>query len=223
MVGSLPRVAHRSDATLVVLNGVRLKGLASGRVLADLTGLEPAEIEGALAELAAADLVVERSGRVSGWAATPAGRQEHQRRLAFDLRTAGCRRELEESYGAFMELNAELLATCTAWQVRDDSASRLNDHSDLIYDQQVLKRLAMVDDAIQPTCERIASLMERMALYGSRLAEARRRVEEGQLDWFARPLLDSYHSVWFELHEDFLMTLGFERAAAHPEPGRGRP
>ena len=34
----------------------------------------------------------------------------------------------------------------------------------------------------------------------------------GEGDWFDKPLTDSYHTVWFELHEDLLATLGLERA-----------
>ena len=32
-----------------------------------------------------------------------------------------------------------------------------------------------------------------------------------------KPMIDSYHSVWFELHEDLLATLGIERGS-EPEP-----
>ena len=28
-----------------------------------------------------------------------------------------------------------------------------------------------------------------------------------------KPMIDSYHSVWFELHEDLLATLGIERGS----------
>ena len=212
----MPRVAHRSDPALVVLNGVRLKGLVSAPLLADATGLSGTDVQAALAELAGAGLVTERSGRVSGWSVTPTGREEHKRSLAADLATAACRDGLEESYAAFMGLNAELLATCTAWQVFEAGGNRPNDHSDADYDAAVMARLGRVDDGIQPTCQRIGGLMERLAGYGRRLSTARRRVEEGDWDWFTRPLFDSYHSVWFELHEDFLMTLALERASSPP-------
>ena len=33
----------------------------------------------------------------------------------------------------------------------------------------------------------------------------------GDTRFVASPRVDSYHSVWFELHEDLLATLGFER------------
>jgi hypothetical protein len=31
--------------------------------------------------------------------------------------------------------------------------------------------------------------------------------------------MDSYHTVWFELHEDLLATLGLERGAGAPPEG----
>ena len=39
------------------------------------------------------------------------------------------------------------------------------------------------------------------------------RVTEGDRDWFTKPTIDSYHTVWFELHEDLLATLGLERSS----------
>jgi pyruvate, orthophosphate dikinase len=39
-----------------------------------------------------------------------------------------------------------------------------------------------------------------------------KRVEAGEGDWFAKPVMPSFHTVWFELHEDLLTTLGLERS-----------
>ena len=38
------------------------------------------------------------------------------------------------------------------------------------------------------------------------------RIRGGDLDWFTKPMIDSYHTVWFELHENLLATLGIQRA-----------
>ena len=35
----------------------------------------------------------------------------------------------------------------------------------------------------------------------------------GDTDWFTKPMIPSYHTVWFELHEDLLATLGIERGS----------
>ena len=44
-------------------------------------------------------------------------------------------------------------------------------------------------------------------------AEALRRVRAGEHDWFTKPVIESYHTVWFELHEDLLASLGLDRSS----------
>jgi pyruvate,orthophosphate dikinase len=44
-------------------------------------------------------------------------------------------------------------------------------------------------------------------------------VADGSHEWIARPTIDSYHTVWFELHEHLLATLGRTRTDERtPEP-----
>jgi hypothetical protein len=50
----------------------------------------------------------------------------------------------------------------------------------------------------------------RFALYGTRLTTALDRVLGGNPAYVA-DTLDSYHTVWFQLHEDLLVTLGISR------------
>jgi hypothetical protein len=59
----------------------------------------------------------------------------------------------------------------------------------------------------------LGALLDRFGRYEDRLSAAVARVEAGDHDWFTKPLIDSYHTVWFELHEDLLSTLGKERAS----------
>ena len=72
--------------------------------------------------------------------------------------------------------------------------------------------MGAIDDAVQPVCRDLAAALERFDGYGERLASARKKVEGGDTDWFTKPLIDSYHTVWFELHEDLLATLGIDRS-----------
>ena len=82
-------------------------------------------------------------------------------------------------------------------------------------------RLAKVDSAAQPICDELADALARFGNYGRRLAAARARVEAGEHDWMTKPMIDSYHSVWFELHEDLLATLGIERGSEPNEVEEG--
>ena len=97
----------------------------------------------------------------------------------------------------------------------------LNDHAAAAHDDAVIARLGALDDAAQPVCQELAAVLDRFRTYGPRLNAARRRLESGERDWFTRPLIESYHTVWFELHEDLLCTLGIERSKEGPM-NRGR-
>jgi hypothetical protein len=51
-------------------------------------------------------------------------------------------------------------------------------------------------------------------VYRVRLAEAYDQVLAGQHEYVSGVRIDSYHTVWFELHEDLLRMLGREREEA---------
>ena len=201
-----------SEARLLVFHGLRLGGFVEPEVVAARYGLPTAEVAELLSSALDAGLARRRDGRVSGWLLTAEGRTEGEQLLAAELDGAGARPTVAGAYERFMQINKELLAACTAWQVRDEGAGTLNDHSDAAYDAQVIARLGEVDGAVQPICAELAATLERFGSYGPRLAEARARVEGGDVDWFTKPMIDSYHTVWFELHEDLLATLGIERS-----------
>ena len=54
---------------------------------------------------------------------------------------------------------------------------------------------------------------ERRKHRGDDLRSALERLVDGDTDWFTKPTIPSYHTVWFELHEDLLVTLGIERSS----------
>jgi pyruvate,orthophosphate dikinase len=54
--------------------------------------------------------------------------------------------------------------------------------------------------------------LPRLADYVSRLDRAAGLVAEGDHGYIASPRVDSYHSVWFELHEDLILLAGRNRA-----------
>ena len=117
--------------------------------------------------------------------------------------------ECARVYEAFLPLNREVLQMCTDWQVRQGGAA--NDHTDAAYDWAVIGRLDALDDRVGPLVRRLAESDERFAPYRERLRAARRRVADGEHDWLTSPRVDSYHTVWMELHEALLAALGLER------------
>ncbi|HVF33329.1 MAG TPA: hypothetical protein VM933_09865 [Acidimicrobiales bacterium] len=198
-----------SDPGFLVLHALRLKGFADTSVVASLARMPDDEAARHLEKAAAAGQVTRREGRISGWALTPEGRARHHDLIGAELAGSGARTAIEDSYRRFLAVNNELLAVCTDWQLRD---SVLNDHTDAAYDQQVIARLRSIDERIQPVCGDLGAALERFDDYGPRFATAITKVEAGERDWFAKPMIDSYHTVWFELHEDLLATLGIERS-----------
>ena len=106
-----------------------------------------------------------------------------------------------------------MLAVCTRWQVKDQDAQQLNDHTDPAYDASVLAELAELDAGVQPICAELAGAIDRFAVYGPRFDLALEKLRAGELEWFTKPVMESYHTVWFELHEDLLATLGIDRAS----------
>lgn len=59
--------------------------------------------------------------------------------------------------------------------------------------------------------DRLAAALPRFSGYYQRLEHA---LEQAALDpaWYTTTDRDSFHKVWFELHEDLIATLGLQRA-----------
>jgi hypothetical protein len=125
----------------------------------------------------------------------------------------GSREEAEcaRVYEAFRPLNREVLQLCTDWQMRPGGVP--NDHTDIAYDWSVIDRLAALDERAGPVLQRLGDAEPRFAPYRERLRAARLRVLDGERDWLISPRVDSYHTVWMELHEELLAALGLERGS----------
>lgn len=213
-VGRVTAMAHPSAPELLVLHALRLKGFAETDVVAGATGVDEAAVAASAQALVGAGLVQRRDGKVSGWSLTKDGRADHAARVAAEVDASGQRDVVDAAYRAFLAANGDMLATCTAWQLRDEGATQvINDHSDPQWDAAVLDRLAELDRRVQPVLDLLDGSLDRFAGYRDRFATALARVRAGELEWFTKPVIDSYHTVWFELHEDLLCTLGIERAS----------
>lgn len=194
-------------STDVVLHHLAMKGLADAQALAHCTGLSVADVRAALDALSGDGLTVERSGRLTGFALTAAGRERHSQQIRDDPLWAR-REELHGWYERFESVNTVLKELCTAWQLVD--GERPNDHSDPDYDGRVLAQLASLH-------ERAAALLHeagdaRLARYRDRLTEAARAIAGGDRGRFTEPLSESYHDIWMELHHDLLTSFDRTRA-----------
>ena len=55
---------------------------------------------------------------------------------------------------------------------------------------------------------RLARHLKRLGIYGDLLLSALEKAEDGETAWVSDAQLASYHTVWFEMHEDLLRILG---------------
>lgn len=194
-----------------ILYVLRLKGLASTEALGEATGIDaPAAAEMAFA-LERDGLVCRRAGHIAGWSLTPAGRDLLSRLLAKEQADLSQRSEIEACYRAFLFLDEPFKEVCTAWQLRDRSTLRSNDHSDPDYDAAVIARLTPLHARASAIACDLAEVLRRFRSYKPRMARAYDRLIGGDERWLTTPMIGSYHDVWMELHEDLLMTLGRTR------------
>lgn len=206
-------MSYSSPPAALALLGLRLKGFAPSSQIAALVGVDEDRIDVELSRAASLEQTIYRTGNRTGWALKPKGRIEVERLLSHELDEQGVRLAVRRCYEKFVALNADMLQACTDWQVKDTEARLLNDHADSSYDARVVEQLAVVNAAVQPICADLEGELDRFAIYAPRFSSALVKTQAGDHDWFAAPLQDSYHTVWFELHEDLLATLGIDRAS----------
>jgi hypothetical protein len=142
-----------------------------------------------------------------GYRLTSAG-QERAQQLFADQRAlfTGAPAALLDEFDA---VNVGFKATMTAWQLREGVA---NDHQDVNYDADVLSRLQRVHEEVDGWLAKLNPAAALAALFRARLRRALEQIEAGDRQWLLSPRVDSYHSVWFELHEYLIRLAGRSRA-----------
>ena len=207
-------MAATSSPELLTLHGVRILGMASAGSVARRFGLATDEVEELLLDAEAYGQVSgARFADLTGWGLTDRGRAEDNRRLAEELDAVGAREVVDEAHTAFARLNRRFLDATTRWQVRPTPWDRMaaNDHEDWSWDEKVLTDLAGLGRRLEPLGATLAEALDRFAGYPERYAAALAKVDAGDRKYVDEPRIDSAHTVWFELHEDLLGTLGLER------------
>jgi hypothetical protein len=189
-------------------------GFASATRVAIRYGLDPDMAHELLLDFEAKGWVRHSSfGSSSGWSLTDAGRTENERRLAVELGVAGVRDAVRALHAEFVPLNRRFGTACTDWQIRPTRIDPMafNDHTDWTWDEQVLRRLSSLGQAFAHLCIQLTDCLQRFDGYADRYSSALAKVDTGERRWVDAPELDSCHTVWIQLHEDLLATLGIPR------------
>jgi hypothetical protein len=194
---------------LAVLQGVRLKGRVSPADLAATLGTDLDDITPAVERLAAAGLLTEGATlRI-----TSAGSDRLAALLA-EERAGINSAAMAAAYADFRAVNAHFKRLVTDWQLKGGPGGAPNAHDDADYDAAVLARLDDVHARTMPIIEAAAAQLPRLSAYGTKLVAALDKVRAGETAWLTRPLIDSYHTVWFELHEELIGAVGLTREEA---------
>jgi hypothetical protein len=194
---------------LLALHGLAVKKAGTAAAVADVLGRDESEIAAALDEAAAAGLAIGANGT---YMATPAGREWLDEQYPQAFASLRENPDADAAYERFERINRDLLALFTDWQMMPAGSERVpNDHSDPDYDHKVIDRLGQQHERAQRPLDQFAELDPRLGEYSRRLESAYDKVLAGEIDFVSGARVDSYHTVWFELHEDLLRMLGRER------------
>ncbi len=187
-----------------------LKGMGTAATIAYVLGTAEADVQpvldalindGQAQVLGSGQIVPTASLRddVGQWYEDAAGRL-HQR--------------IEPLMEPFHQTNVAFKELVGQWQLRTvDGREVANDHTDPGYDTQVVGRLrSAIHTDVKLIIAEAALAEPRLVRYLERLEAALAEVEQGQHDMMAHPLKDSYHTVWFELHEELIRLSGRNRA-----------
>jgi pyruvate,orthophosphate dikinase len=200
-----PGAVTRDD----VLAVLAIKGYGSAVGLAEALFTTPDEMRSFLDSLAADSLV---EAAADTFRLAPDGKRVTSQTLAEDRDRWGTDRAVV-ALDSFMVLDQRMKETVTAWQVRDaDGAGTLNDHADPAYDARVLARLEALHADTLAWHRATDAPLTRFRIYIARLERAARLAIGGDPRYIASPRVDSYHSIWFELHEDLILLSGRTRA-----------
>jgi|SRR5581483_3594873 len=116
---------------------------------------------------------------------------------------------VQEAYERFLALDIEVKRAVTDWQLGGYAgASHLDAEGWAIVD-----RVQRVQDRVSPILRRLTPDLPRLAEYRTRLAQALRKLEsDGELAYLSGLTVDSYHTLWWHLHQELLWTLGISRS-----------
>ncbi|TAM12276.1 MAG: hypothetical protein EPN72_05690 [Nevskiaceae bacterium] len=199
-----------NDARLA-LHGLAIKKHGTAASVAEITGLDAATVQQAL-DAAAQNGRVARTGEA--FMLQPAAQVALKMSYAPDYAAQRADTAMQATYDAFEIINRQLKTLMTDWQTLTLAGEQVpNDHSDPGYDEKIIVRLGDLHERAEGILDRFAAGLPRLALYKKLLARALEKAEDGDVAWVSDVRCMSYHTTWFELHEDLIRVLGRTREA----------
>jgi pyruvate,orthophosphate dikinase len=199
-----PQTAPANEGASVtafeVLRVLSLKGLCTAERAAAILGASEATVAAVLEEHGH---LLKPTAR--GMALTADGRAWVMDQLAAER--AGIESAaLEAPFAEFLPLNLRFKELITGAQQSGITAS---DHADW---PALCANMEALAAAFRPIVDATAAVAPRLAAFGPRFDAALAAFCSGDHSMLASPLKDSYHTVWFEYHEELIALTGRDRA-----------
>ena len=192
-----------------VLHAFAVKKFAPIEDAAALTGLDEAQVRALAAEAVAGGRLNEVDGK---YMVTPTAQITLNGVYAKVYAALRGDAGFQGDYEAFERINDDLKQLMTDWQTLTIAGETVaNDHSDPDYDERIISRLGKLHDRAERLLERLARHVPRIGHYSEQLLTALEKAEDGDVRWVSDATIGSYHTVWFELHEDLLRVTGLAR------------
>jgi hypothetical protein len=196
------------DPHLLTLHTLTMKQLATAEDLSVVTGQPLAEVEAGLEKAVADGAALSARGK---FMITPAGREvldaaypDAFGALRSDAAVAAAMETFETG------VNRQVLKITTDWQTVEVGGERVpNDHGDADYDAKIIDRLGRIHEKLPTVLAPIDDPL--VARFVERLGAALTRAEGGETDYVSGVRVDSFHTVWFQMHEHLLRLTGRER------------
>ncbi len=199
-----------NEQTHLCLHALAVKKQAGPHAVAALLGADPSVVAALLGDASRGGRCVAVGER---YLLTPAGRMMVEANYSRFFAVARADHGFNAAHTRFEVLNDDLKQLVTDWQMVNVGGSQLpNDHSDVSYDENIIARLGTLHDKVLPVLASLATVLPRFVYYSAKLDAALLRLEDGEHAWLSEVNIDSYHTVWFELHEDLLRVLGRVRS-----------
>jgi hypothetical protein len=197
------------NETHLVLHGLAIKKHATPESVAGILGLDVSVVRTTLDKLVEAKRVVEAQGK---YLLAPAARMALDTEYTPLYEDVRANSAFASGYEEFERLNATLKQLITEWQTFDVRGHRVpNDHSNKDYDRKLIDRLGNLHERAERALDRLASALPRFSIYRHKLGAALEKAEDGEIAWVSDAKIESYHTLWFELHEDLLRLMRRER------------
>jgi hypothetical protein len=193
----------------LVMHGLAIKKHATAEEVAGILGLDANAVRETLNKLVTTNRAVEAKGR---YLLTPAARMVLDSDYSFMYEGLRANPVFQAGYAGFERLNVVLKLLITEWQTISVNGERVpNSHDDKEYDARMLDRLGDLHERAEVVLDQLASALARMRIYREKLSLALTRAEDGEITWVSDARIESYHTLWFELHEDLLRLMCRER------------